>query len=301
MSIASQLTTLVPSTPDDEKPTSENNGLLKDTRVSKIATQVTQDSLFIFNSCMFAFMSVSWIVCLSLTLTKAKYATIPWYTNFAGVRPDYSTTFDWAPVAKKWRDIHIGHFSTVALFISSMYHLAISTKFKDYYFKDLSIGRNGMRWFDLILSSFLMHIQLSMIIGYFDVHGNILIGAVASTIMALSYLSEPEQDKKDTDYDPRPFYLSVVPFIILWSVLLCHFRYAYANANNVPEWVTALVITMATVDSLMMLHKWLTIKRIWIWKNYVFCEIVFVVLSVSMKQALAWVTFGGTLDTPDDN
>jgi hypothetical protein len=62
-----------------------------------------------------------------------------------------------------------------------------------------------------------------------------------------------------------------------------------------PGFVYAIIPTIFVFFNIFAVNMYLQYKKIGKWKDYLFGERVFIVLSLTAKTALAWMIFAGTL------
>jgi hypothetical protein len=62
-----------------------------------------------------------------------------------------------------------------------------------------------------------------------------------------------------------------------------------------PGFVYGIFASLFVFFNIFALNMWLQYRRVGRWRNYLFGERVYVLLSLVAKSALAWQVFGGTL------
>jgi len=67
------------------------------------------------------------------------------------------------------------------------------------------------------------------------------------------------------------------------------------TVESVPDFVIAIFITIAIFFNLFAINMYLQYKKIGKWKDYLYGEKVYIILSLIAKSALAWQVFAGTL------
>ena len=67
------------------------------------------------------------------------------------------------------------------------------------------------------------------------------------------------------------------------------------TAESVPDFVVAIFITIAVFFNLFAINMVLQYKKIGKWRDYLYGEKMYIVLSLIAKSALAWQVFAGTL------
>ena len=78
-----------------------------------------------------------------------------------------------------------------------------------------------------------------------------------------------------------------IPWVIIFIPLI--------TAESVPDFVIAIFITIAIFFNLFAINMFLQYKKVGKWKDYLYGEKMYIVLSLVAKSALAWQVFAGTL------
>ncbi|MGZ4906681.1 MAG: heliorhodopsin HeR [Halobacteriota archaeon] len=82
--------------------------------------------------------------------------------------------------------------------------------------------------------------------------------------------------------------------IIPWVVIVLYFWGATQNAS-VPTFVYHILASSSFFFLLFPLSMFLQYKKVGRWKDYLYGEHGYIVLSIVAKTALAWQVFAGTL------
>jgi len=82
--------------------------------------------------------------------------------------------------------------------------------------------------------------------------------------------------------------------VIPWIVIVLYFVGATQNAS-VPTFIYYILASLAFFFLLFPLNMFLQYKKVGRWKDYLYGEYVYVILSIVAKTALAWQVFAGTL------
>ena len=90
------------------------------------------------------------------------------------------------------------------------------------------------------------------------------------------------------------FIFGSVSGIIPWIVILLYFYGALNSAGaKPPAFVYAIIPTIFAFFNLFAINMFLQYKKVGPWKNYLFGERVYIILSLTSKTALAWMIFAG--------
>jgi hypothetical protein len=101
--------------------------------------------------------------------------------------------------------------------------------------------------------------------------------------------------KRDSD-EPvtwRPIFVGFFPHMFGWTIIISFF-FQGVSTGNAPGFVWAIIFILFFLDSTFPLVMLLQQRGKGRWENYIRGEIAFCILSLTSKQLLAWVNFGGT-------
>ncbi len=201
-----------------------------------------------------------------------------------------------APLVEEVGQLQIGPAVAAFLFISSAAHFLISSpRIYEWYQKNLKKGANYARWYEYMLSSSLMIVIIAMLSGMYDLPSLILMFSLNATMIMFGFVMElHNQLTKKTDWTSFIFgcFAGAVPWIVIAMYFL---GAALANSGNIPEFVYAILISLFLFFNIFAVNMYLQYKKIGPWKNYMFGEKVYIVLSLVSKSLLAWQVFSGTL------
>lgn len=193
-------------------------------------------------------------------------------------------------------EIRLGPLVAVFLFVSAFAHLMISLPVVyDWYIANLKKGINHARWYEYAVSSSLMIVVIAMLCGMYDLASLILIFSLNATMIFFGLMMElHNQTTKKTDWTSYIFgcFAGLVPWIVI-------FMYFYSAVNSinadVPDFVYGIVVSLFIFFNIFAVNMLLQYKKVGPWKNYIFGEKVYILLSLIAKSALAWQVFSGTL------
>jgi hypothetical protein len=94
-----------------------------------------------------------------------------------------------------------------------------------------------------------------------------------------------------------PFWFGTISGMMPWIGIWVNIGGAGAG---VPDFVYAIVIVEQILFFSFGLNQWLQYERVGAWKDYLYGEKVYLVLSLVAKSILAWLIFGGSLAEDDE-
>lgn len=187
----------------------------------------------------------------------------------------------------------------VALFfaLSAIAHFYVATIGFGHYIKDLSQQRNVARWVEYSISSSVMIVLISQICGITDAWTLVAIFGVNASMILFGWLQEKYEVPGAGGWLPFIFgcIAGIVPWIIIAFQLV---RPGSAYPVAVPGFVWGIVITLFLFFNIFALNQWLQYKQVGKWRNYLYGEKWYIILSLVAKSLLAWQVFAGTLVPP---
>jgi hypothetical protein len=179
----------------------------------------------------------------------------------------------------------------VFLFLSALAHaLLASPRLHRWYEQSVSRGINPARWVEYSLSSSLMMVVIAMLVGIYDVASLILIFALNATMILFGWLMElHNQTTEHTNWTAYWFgcFAGIVPWIAVAIYL--------AGADSPPAFVYAIFASLFVFFNIFAVNMLLQYKRVGRWRDYLYGERAYMLLSLFAKSALAWQVFAGTL------
>jgi len=192
-------------------------------------------------------------------------------------------------------NLQIGPMVALFLFISAVAHFYLSTVGYKQYVRNLKKGINYARWYEYAISSSVMIVVIAMLCGIFELSSLILIFALNATMNLFGLMMElHNQTTKKTNWTSYAFgcFAGFIP----WVVLGIYFFGAVLSASeSVPTFVYFIFVSLAIFFNIFAINMVLQYKKVRKWKDYLYGERVYIILSLTAKSALAWQVFAGTL------
>jgi hypothetical protein len=227
-----------------------------------------------------------------LMVLLSNQKTYPIFTNFLSFN---RATFTLKPDPKLIYDLRFGPAVAAFLLISAVAHFYLSTIGYKSYVQNLKRGMNLIRFYEYALSSSLMIVLIGMLVGIWDLGTIIVLFGVNAAMNFFGIMMElHNQYTERTNW--TSFIFGSVSGIIPWIVILLYFYGALNSAGaKPPAFVYAIIPTIFAFFNLFAINMFLQYKKVGPWKNYLFGERVYIILSLTSKTALAWMIFAGTL------
>jgi hypothetical protein len=227
-----------------------------------------------------------------LMIVLSNDTTYPIYTNF--LRFDLST-MSLVPDPKIVYELRFGPAVAVFLLISAVAHFFLATVGYNPYVSNLKKGMNPVRFYEYALSSSVMIVLIGMLVGIYDLGAIILIFGINAMMNLFGIMMElHNQHTQKTDW--TAFVFGCVAGIIPWIVIVMYFMGSLAGeGGKPPAFVYAIIPTLFVFFNIFAINMVLQYKKVGPWKDYLYGERVYIILSLTAKTVLAWIIFAGTL------
>jgi hypothetical protein len=239
-----------------------------------------------------AIMGVLHLVQGILMIVLSNDTTYPIYTNFLRFDLD---TFSLTPDPQLAYELLFGPAVAAFLLLSAIAHFALATFGYRWYVDKLRQGMNPARFYEYALSSSLMIVLIAMLVGVWDMGTLIVMFGINATMNLFGIMMElHNRTTKKTDW--TSFVYGCIAGIVPWVVIILYFLGAINSAGaEPPGFVYAIIPTIFVFFNIFALNMFLQYKKVGRWKDYLFGERIYIVLSLLAKTALAWMIFAGTL------
>jgi hypothetical protein len=191
-------------------------------------------------------------------------------------------------------DLPTGLAVAAFLALSALAHVAVSTVWWRRYVADLGRQRNPARWVEYSLSASLMIVLIAQLVGISDVAALAGLFGVNASMILFGWLQEHYERPGGGGWLPFAFgcVAGAVPWIAITIYLLSP---GSTSAASAPGFVYAIFVSLLLFFNVFALNQWLQYRAVGRWRDYLFGERVYILLSLTAKSALAWQVFGGTL------
>lgn len=185
----------------------------------------------------------------------------------------------------------------IFLGLSMTAHLIITTVWYRGYKKDLQKGMNRARWIEYSFSASTMIVAIALLSGIYDLASLIMLFVLIMIMNLLGLIMEVHnQTTEKTSW--LSYNVGWIAGIVPWVVIALYFWASASNAPGdtpIPAFVYWIYVTIFLFFNCFALNMFLQYKKWGPWKNYLYGERVYVILSFVAKTALAWQVFAGTL------
>jgi hypothetical protein len=189
-------------------------------------------------------------------------------------------------------DLRIDWAVAAFLFISALAHLLIASPWLfPRYRRMLLLGRNDFRWIEYSLSASLMAVLIGLLTGINDVAAVIAIFGANAAMIIFGLVQERYEHPGES---LLPFWLGSVIGLVPWVAIGVYLS-GVGTESQAPGFVYAIFVSLFLFFMSFAVNMWLQYRRLGRWRDYLYGERAYVVLSLVAKSALAWQVFAGTL------
>ena len=179
------------------------------------------------------------------------------------------------------------------LALSAVAHFLIAFPLRSRYETWLAARTNPARWVEYSLSSTLMIIVILQLCGIDDLAA-LISAALANVAMILFGWLQEKYEEPGTGM--MPFWFGCIAGSAPWVAIGAYlFSPGSSSAANPPGFVYGIIISLFLFFNCFALNQWLQYKEVGKWREYLYGERAYLILSLAAKSALAWQVFGGTL------
>jgi len=195
-------------------------------------------------------------------------------------------------------ELPFGVLVAVFLLLSAVAHglISLPKKLNQKYNSDLQKGINQFRWFEYALSSSVMIVLIATLFGIYDIASLVLIFIVNASMNLFGLLMEQLNSKREQNERVHwgPFIWGAIAGLAPWIAILLY-MFGNGNFSQVPWFVWAIVGTYFVAFNTFPVNMVLQYKKVGKWKDYLYGERTYIVLSLVAKSILAWLVLFGAM------
>ncbi|MBD3350316.1 MAG: hypothetical protein GF364_02415 [Candidatus Lokiarchaeota archaeon] len=178
------------------------------------------------------------------------------------------------------------------LLMSSFAHFLLAWPLNKKYIRNLKNHRNPLRWFEYAFSSSVMIVLIGMFFTITDIWTLFAMFMLNFLMNMFGMLMENENPSNENKKDVKwtAYILGCVAGIVPWIIITGYFL----GANGTPpDFVYAIYIVEFVLFNCFAIVMLAYYKRWGKFKDYMFGERAYQLLSLIAKTLLAWIVFGG--------
>jgi hypothetical protein len=243
------------------------------------STEQKFNSLRIWNIVVGLILLVQAIMIALLTNSFSLPVTATFMEGSPGTDPTLHHLFN---IATGW-----GVFAFLLISAGSLLIIASPIAFP-WYKRNLIHNKNYGRWIEYFFSSSIMIVLIAQITGISDIAALLAIFGINACMILFGALQEKYEKPGKPNW--LPFWFGSFAGIIPWIAIII---YVVAPGLNVspPGFVYGIIASLFIFFNCFAVNMVLQYKKIGPWKDYLFGEKVYIILSLTAKALLAWQVF----------
>lgn len=183
------------------------------------------------------------------------------------------------------------------LFLSALAHYIISVPKKVFnvYVSDLKKGINKFRWFEYAISSSIMIVLTSVLFGVIDIASLILIFVVNASMNLFGLVMEQLNsgfEKGKVKWGPFVWgsIAGIAPWVVIWMYI-----FGSGEIADAPWFAWAILAAYFLAFNAFPFNMIAQYKKMGKWKDYLYGERTYIVLSLVAKSVLSWLVLFGAM------
>ncbi len=235
--------------------------------------------LRIWNIVVGLILAVQAVMIAVLTNNFSLPVTSTFMNGPPGTAPELNTLFN---ISTGW-----GVFAFLAISAGALLIIASPPVFP-WYKRNLLQGRNYGRWIEYFFSASIMIVLISQITGISDIAALLAIFGINASMILFGALQEKYEKPGKPSW--LPFWFGSFAGIIPWIAIVI---YVVAPGLTVspPGFVYGIIASLFVFFNCFAINMVLQYKKVGPWRDYLFGEKVYIILSLTAKALLAWQVF----------
>ena len=198
------------------------------------------------------------------------------------------------PATKTLFNVQLSWLIVAFFFISAFFHLFIATVYNGRYNRNLKLGINKARWIEYSLSASIMMVAIGLLVGIYDASSLLMIFALISIMNLMGLVMEVHnQTTQKTNW--LSYFIGCWAGLVPWLVVAGYLALGAHMGSKAPTFVYWIFVSIFIFFSCFAINMVLQYKKVGPWKDYLYGERVYIILSLVAKSLLAWQVFAGTL------
>jgi hypothetical protein len=161
-----------------------------------------------------------------------------------------------------------------------------------WYKRNLLQNRNYGRWIEYFFSSSIMIVLIAQITGISDIAALVAIFGINACMILFGALQEKYEKPGNPSW--MPFWFGSFAGIIPWIGILIYLI-SPGITTSPPGFVYAIFVSLFLFFNCFAVNMILQYKKVGHWKDYLYGEKVYIILSLTAKSLLAWLVFANIL------
>ncbi|HEU4966513.1 MAG TPA: heliorhodopsin HeR [Candidatus Saccharimonadales bacterium] len=190
--------------------------------------------------------------------------------------------------------IQLPYLVALFFFLSALAHITVATVYNRTYNSNLKLGVNKARWIEYSLSASVMMAAIGMLVGVYDLSSLVMLFVLAA-IMNLMGLVMEVHNQTTAKTSWLSYWIGCLAGAVPWLVIAFYMWLGAHEGSRAPTFVYWIFVSIFAFFSCFAVNMVLQYKKVGPWKNYLYGERMYIILSLVAKSLLAWQVFAGTL------
>jgi len=188
-----------------------------------------------------------------------------------------------------------GVFAFMAISAGALLTIASPPVFP-WYKRNLLQNRNYGRWIEYFFSSSIMIVLIAQICGISDIAALLAIFGINACMILFGLLMEKYEEPGKANW--LSFWFGCFAGIIPWIAIVIYVWAPGIDASP-PGFVYGIIASLFVFFNCFAVNMVLQYKKVGPWRDYLFGEKVYIILSLTAKALLAWQVFSAVLASSD--
>jgi hypothetical protein len=184
-----------------------------------------------------------------------------------------------------------GVFAFLAISAGALLIIASPPVFP-WYKRNLLQNRNYGRWIEYFFSSSIMIVLIAQICGISDIAALLAIFGINACMILFGLLMEKYEEPGKANW--LSFWFGCFAGIIPWIAIVVYVWAPGLDASP-PGFVYGIIASLFVFFNCFAVNMVLQYKKVGPWRDYLFGEKVYIILSLTAKALLAWQVFANVL------
>ncbi|HEX7105419.1 MAG TPA: heliorhodopsin HeR [Acidothermaceae bacterium] len=186
--------------------------------------------------------------------------------------------------------LRIGPTVAVFLILAAIDHaLVAAPRVHRWYEGHLDRRTNYARWIEYSVSASIMIVLIGLFVGIRDIAAVSAVFAANTAMILFGLLMERQQRPGRADWSA--FWFGSIIGLVPWALIAVYL----VQPPTVPGFVYAITIVQFALFSSFAVNMALQYAQVGRWRDYVYGEVGYIVLSLTAKSLLAWIVFANVL------
>lgn len=254
--------------------------------------KISAQGLYKWNIAMAVLHAVQGIIVLAI----ARSTTFPINTSYLTLDPAAPAGRPVLVTAtQNVMNINLAYVVVAFFFMSAIAHTLLATLLRKWYEKNLQNHINKARWIEYSFSASTMLVGISLLSGIYDLSNLVMIFTLTA-VMNLMGLVMEVWNQKNAKVNWLSYWIGCLAGIVPWIVFAIYFwGTSTYGSGQIPTFVYWIYVSIFLFFNSFAINMYLQYKQVGKWKNYLYGERAYMILSLVAKSLLAWQVFAGTL------